>query len=588
MDGGSSPGEIAHDETLAAKMKIGRYQIIEQLGRGAMGIVYKAYDPAIARTVAIKAIRLGEFADVSERHRVQERLLREAQSAGLLSHPSIVTIYDVLEEEESAYIFMEFVRGSSLDHLLREGNLPPRPELLGYLRQVADALDSAHRRGVIHRDIKPGNIILAEPDDHTGKLAKVADFGVAKFISQDTTHSGTMMGTPAYMSPEQIQGLISDGRSDQFSLAVVIYELLTGSKPFAGEGLPTLFYQICKVEAKPAHEVNASISPAASDVLAKALAKEPSNRFGSCLEFVGELDRAIKSERASARAAAAVSSASPVIVDASGEIARQTVMPEGLVPDAPVFFPPLSRRRTGDGNGGMTSRRRLLAGIAIALIFCAIVAAMLMRRQPAAAGADATASPAAAPSLANQPQALGVDREQATAARVQKQNSIPPYSAVPAPAPPASIAQPQINDGNSRVPALPRTAEIVTQPAGAEVVVDGRGETKCTAPCQLQLPLGRHTLTAVIGGYNLARKVFNVPEDPVVNVTLGKQEGVLVITTTPAESDVSVDGKEYGKTPARLRLSAGAHQLVLVNGDRRHEETITIQNEGFEARSFKW
>ena len=290
---GQALGVTSHDETLAAKMKIGRYQIIEQLGRGAMGVVYKAYDPTIARTVAIKAIRLAEFADVDERHRVQERILREAQSAGLLSHPSIVTIYDVLEEESSAYIFMEFVRGRSLDNQMRDGDLPPVPELLRYLRQVADALDSAHSRGVIHRDIKPGNIILAEPEPTAEKRAKVADFGVAKFISQDTTHSGTMMGTPSYMSPEQIQGLISDGRSDQFSLGVVIYELLTGAKPFSGEGLPTLFYQICKVEPKPAHEVAASLPESASLVLAKALAKDPSNRYSSCLDFVGALENAI-------------------------------------------------------------------------------------------------------------------------------------------------------------------------------------------------------------------------------------------------------------------------------------------------------
>lgn len=555
-----------------------------------MGVVYKAYDPAIARTVAIKAIRLGEFSDEDERLRVQERLLREAQSAGLLSHPSIVTIYDILEEENSAYIFMEFVRGRSLDYLLRQGQLPPKKELLGYLRQVADALDSAHRRGVIHRDIKPGNIILAEPEGTAGKIAKVADFGVAKFISQDTTHSGTMMGTPAYMSPEQIQGLISDGRSDQFSLAVVIYELLTGSKPFVGEGLPTLFYQICKVDAKPAHESNGEVPPAVSDVLAKALAKQPSDRFASCLEFVGALNEAVLRGTVVARAAAA--SVRPVVVGPSGEPARPTVIPEIAGPDTPVEFPPLTRRRADEDERLPYSSRWIQIGLIAALFVCAVVAAMLVRRGPSTSASTPTANPAQTQTVTqpsrNQASSTGRTATQAPAqqqpSESQTQTTVPPYSAVPVPAP----VSPQLTTPSPKTGGLIKEALITTQPAGAEVVVDGREDMRCIAPCSLRLPAGRHTLTASSGGYNNALKVFSVPEDPTVYVNLGKQEGVVVISTDPAGSRVTVDGKEYEKTPVTLRLSAGAHQLVLMNGEKRHEETITVQNDGWETRSFKW
>lgn len=564
-------------------MKIGRYQIIEQLGRGAMGVVYKAYDPAIARTVAIKAIRLGEFADPNERHRVQERLLREAQSAGLLSHPSIVTIYDVLEQEDSAYIFMEFVRGSSLDNLLREGRLPPTPELLSYLKQVADALDSAHRRGVIHRDIKPGNIILAEPDQHTGKIAKVADFGVAKFISQDTTHSGTMMGTPAYMSPEQIQGLISDGRSDQFSLAVVIYELLTGSKPFAGEGLPTLFYQICKVDARPAHEANDALPAAVSDVLAKALAKQPADRFASCVAFVGALDDAFTAGRPSTLAAAAAS-ARPVVVDATGELARPSSFDSPPV-HSPVILPPLSRRRGTDENElPPFSRRRVQAGIVVGIAVCALIVFLLVR-QPSSNG---DANQESASSSSSQPQVASPVSSSKNPGTQRKPEAIPPFSAVPAPAPPASVTPQLPEEGSRKTPVAPKQAEFITEPAGAEIVVDGRPDAHCLAPCRLDLPAGRHTLTASFNGYNLARKVFTVPDEQTVNVTLGKQEGVLFISTTPPGSTVMIDGKSYGAAPQRIRLSAGTHQLVLINGDRRHEETISIENDGFDARRFQW
>ncbi len=555
-------------------MKIGRYQILEQLGRGAMGIVYKAYDPTIARTVAIKAIRLGEFADVEERHRVQERILREAQSAGLLSHPSIVTIYDVLEQEDSAYIFMEFVRGRSLDNLLRDSHLPPVSELLRYLLQVADALDSAHRRGVIHRDIKPGNIILAEPEGSGEKRAKVADFGVAKFISQDTTHSGTMMGTPAYMSPEQIQGLISDGRSDQFSLAVVIYELLTGVKPFAGDGLPTLFYQICKVEPKPAHEFNTALPEAVSRVLGRALSKESAARFVSCSAFVGALEDAFVNQAPVLGTPAGAGN--PVLTGGPGEGFAPAARP-----DVPVFVP-ASRRLPDAGDSrseslmgsllGSLLDPRMRVNLALVVAVCiGIILAITLRHKGGTPSSPVTngqskAEPAkteAAPS----PSGKATPPAQPT--------QLPPSGAQgePALAPPAA----SVSD-----------ATILSNPPGSQVVIDDRETTSCIAPCTLPLPRGRHTLTASHDGYNLARKVFNVPEEILVNVTLRKKEGILFLKSDPAGSDVFVDGKNYGKTPVTLKLSAGEHEFLLVNGESRHKEMISIENDGIESRTFRW
>src|SRR5579864_2579710 len=188
-----------------------------------MGIVYKAQDPAIGRTIAIKSIRLQDLTDETERARLRERLFREAQSAGMLSHPGIVTIYDIAEEGGMAYIFMEFVNGPPLERMLKHEQTPDKETLLSIFRQTAAALDYAHKKGIVHRDIKPANIMI-----HEDGTAKVTDFGVAKILSQSMTVAGTMMGTPSYMSPEQIQSGAISGKADQFSLAVIVYETFTG------------------------------------------------------------------------------------------------------------------------------------------------------------------------------------------------------------------------------------------------------------------------------------------------------------------------------------------------------------------------
>ena len=186
--------------------QVGRYQILEEIGRGATGVVYRALDPAIGRTVAIKSIRFSEFTNPDEKRQIRERLLHEAKAAGILSHPNIVTIYDVLESEDLAYVFMEFVDGWSLEDLIKQRNLPERDALLRFLRQIAEALDYAHRKGIVHRDIKPANIMIAGRRPEAEQCAKIADFGVAKLASTEITHNRTVIGTPSYMSPEQIQG----------------------------------------------------------------------------------------------------------------------------------------------------------------------------------------------------------------------------------------------------------------------------------------------------------------------------------------------------------------------------------------------
>lgn len=259
---------------------VGRYEVISELGHGAMGIVYKARDPKIDRLLAIKTIR---FSDEFEENRLQEikdRFYREAQISGQLSHPSIVSVYDVGEDYDLSYLVMEFLTGENLIEYCKKENLLPLRRILNILAQTADALDYAHRHEVIHRDVKPANIMLLEKDE-----IKVTDFGIAKAVSDSRTKSGVVLGTPNYMSPEQINGHDLDGRSDIFSLGVVFFELLTGQLPFGGSSLANLFYQITHGRHPSPRQLNPRVPRAVEQIIDKTLDKTPDQRFETAAEL---------------------------------------------------------------------------------------------------------------------------------------------------------------------------------------------------------------------------------------------------------------------------------------------------------------
>jgi serine/threonine protein kinase len=278
------------DDETRPSQRIGRYMVTGELGRGAMGIVYEAVDPLIGRKVAVKVIHLQAFADAGEARFLRDRLFREARSAGALSHPNIVVVFDVGQEGDLAFIAMERVEGVSLYQVLASGRKIPRTEAFEILRQAASALDYAHRNGVVHRDIKPANIMLDK-----GVTVKIADFGIAKITSTEHhTVTGMVMGTPSYMSPEQIEALPSDGRSDQFSLAVVAYELLTGRRPFLSDSLATLAHMIVYADRPSARALNPSLPADVDMVFGRSLAKLPTDRYSSCTDFVWALEEASK------------------------------------------------------------------------------------------------------------------------------------------------------------------------------------------------------------------------------------------------------------------------------------------------------
>ena len=233
--------------------RIGPYKVIGEIGRGGMGVVLRGLDPAIGRPVAIKVILLREFSDPKEREMLRARLFREAQAAGILNHPGIVTVYYVGEEGDNAFIAMEYVNGPTLEKVLSAPRPPGKDVLRRVLWQTAAALDYAHSKGIIHRDIKPANIML----DENGTV-KICDFGIAKGLAGQTalTQAGTSLGSPFYMSPEQIQGGNLDHRADQYSLGVVAYQALTGVRPFQSGQIQSLFFHIMNDPPPLAYQVN--------------------------------------------------------------------------------------------------------------------------------------------------------------------------------------------------------------------------------------------------------------------------------------------------------------------------------------------
>jgi len=259
---------------LDTKPTLGRYEITGELGRGAMGVVYKGVDPTIHRTVAIKTLPLSEL-DEEDVGAIKQRFFREAESAGRLNHPNIVAIYDAGEEHDLAYIAMEYLSGENLVHYTREANLLPLRYVLDIIAQVASALDYAHGKSVVHRDIKPANIMLLKET----KEIKVTDFGIARIISSSKTKTGVVLGTPSYMSPEQVNGRKVDGRSDIFSLGIVMYEMLAGHKPFFSEDVTALLYQISHERHPSIREINPKIPPVVEKILDKALTKDVRERY---------------------------------------------------------------------------------------------------------------------------------------------------------------------------------------------------------------------------------------------------------------------------------------------------------------------
>lgn len=283
--GGAGPGTVILSDGQVEKPMLGRYQIEKELGKGAMGVVYLGRDPKINRVVAIKTMALSQEFEEDELADVKERFFREAETAGRLNHPNIVTMYDAGEEHDLAYIAMEFLKGKDLVPYTKPDKLLPLSKVLTIVAQVADALDYAHQHQVVHRDIKPANIMY-EPES---EQVKVTDFGIARITDSSKTKTGMVLGTPSYMSPEQLAGKKIDGRSDIFSLGVMLYQMCCGQLPFTGESMAQLMFKIANEPQPDIAAVNPALPPCVVAIIDKALVKDMSQRYQRGAEVAADL-----------------------------------------------------------------------------------------------------------------------------------------------------------------------------------------------------------------------------------------------------------------------------------------------------------
>jgi serine/threonine-protein kinase len=302
---------------MAMISRLGRYEILSELGQGAMGVVYKATDPLIDRVVAIKTINLGLAQEEKEEY--EARFYQEAKAAGRLSHPNIVTIYDVGKSGDVAYIAMEFLQGREIRDVLDDGEKLPVAQVLDIVSQVALGLAYAHEHGIVHRDVKPSNIMMIR-DGHV----KITDFGIARMESAAVrTQTGMVLGSPKYMSPEQVMGKLIDQRSDIFSLGVMLYEMLTGKAPFVGENVNAIMYQTLNGVPPPPSTVNPDVPDMLNFIVAKALAKSLDDRYQSAKDMANDLracrdslprsSEAVAVSKSASATAAALPDAAPIV-----------------------------------------------------------------------------------------------------------------------------------------------------------------------------------------------------------------------------------------------------------------------------------
>ena len=435
--------------------KIGRYEILGELGHGAMGTVYRAKDPSMDRVVAVKTI-ISLILASEQGTEFRERFYREARAAGALAHPGIVPVFDVGEHEGLPFLVMEFITGKTLADAIKKNERMTLDRVCEIGQRVAEALGYAHQRGVVHRDIKPANILITSKEAHGIERPKITDFGVAKFAAGNTTMTGQMVGTPAFMPPEQFTGAPVDGRSDIFSLGVVLYWMATGEQPFPGESMTAVSYKVVHTEPVPPRKLNPSISAKLESIILKCLAKSPEDRYQTGEDLARDLGELRTVSSATGLKAPAIQAA------ASGSDPNATLM-ETFASTQPVRTAVAKPIENPVARKNSSHATLVLTTAAIALI---VIAGLFLLRHKAAPAAQASPPVVAATETPNaQPPAppVGTDAESPASLTAEAGAPATPAATAPATPKPATAAAPKKLE--AKAPATEKTPPPKAEPA---------------------------------------------------------------------------------------------------------------------------
>lgn len=529
--------------------KLGRYEIVRELGRGGMGIVLLGRDPMIDRLVALKIIKLSADEDITQSNKeLLTRFFIEAKAVGKLAHPNIVTIFDVGEEDGKSYMALEYIDGSDLAVVIKEDGAIPLERAVDITIQVASGLGFAHNNGIIHRDIKPGNILLQKDDQ-----VKIADFGLARLqASHSVTQTGHAVGSPSYMSPEQVQGIHLDGRSDIFSLGIMFYELITGRRPFVGESMSTLIFKIIQDTPPPPSGVLSTIPSKVDPFIKRILAKNPDERYQTCDEVITALKGLV--------------SGGKVVIDSS----------QG--------FGVGDNDRTVDFDSAALiakEKRRKMTMAFAALATLGVIA-----------GAGwfflGGGSDQKKPSVAIAPKPAAVQKAETKIVALSKTVAIKPtQTSEPAPAP-APQPAPEPASVVKEAPPLPPTLVVTSLPSGATVKVDDvvLGKTPVTLA---RLSPGNRSVTLSYEGFASESKNIGLVagEESKLAFTLTPTGGTIKIDG-PKGAVVYLDGKKIGATPLTHKAAPGSYKLtVRKKGYHSYSVKVTVDADKTTSKTAK-